>query len=100
MFFFISSPRHPDLPPCAWLSSLSFSSELILSKKELDLLYDALAPVADERLSFLAVPLLVVFSTVPFASGSDKPSAMGEPDAMASLMRSSLLNFAFAVSKS
>jgi hypothetical protein len=73
----------------------------MLSKNDVDLLYACVA-VMPGRLSFLPSPFVV--------AGVDAPSGplivlagvspSGDPDAIASLIRSSLLNLALADSKS
>jgi hypothetical protein len=69
----------------------------MLSKNELDLLYASVA--MGGRLSFLFSPF-VAASIAPFIIPSSPGSAIGDPDAIASFIISSLLNLAFADSKS
>lgn len=71
----------------------------MLSKKDVDLLYPA--PAVD-RLSFLfgVTPEVVLASAVSVAAFSSDSPIGGDPEAIASLIRSSLLNLAFADSKS
>jgi hypothetical protein len=73
----------------------------MLSKKDVDLLYACVAEIPG-RLSFLPSPFAVVGAGALSVPSAVVPgvSPIGEPEAMASLMRSSLLNLAFADSKS
>ena len=101
MFFLNSSVRtclafaRPSVP-----SSRSFASDEILSKNDADLLYAGV--VVRGMLSFLFGAVLAVPSASPTVSvvESSDPTTGGDPDAIASLIRSSLLNLAFADSKS
>src|SRR3569833_153046 len=87
MFFRCSSPRH-SRPPGFWppFSALSLDSLEMLSKNDRDLLYAS------------AGTAVLVLSLAPSRDPLGA-SPSGEP-AMASLTRSSLLNFALADSKS
>ena len=73
----------------------------MLSKNDEDLLYACVAVVC-ERLSFLLSLFTVAGVGAPLAPSVvlSAVSSVGEPDAKASLIMSSLLNLAFANSKS
>jgi len=105
--FFLRSSLLNSCPPSLRDSSRSFSSDEILSKKLVLLLYEAAAgmitsPFSDSAglstssVPFAAWPLVAVLEV----GGAAMSPPSGEPDAMASLARSCLLNFAFADSKS
>ena len=101
MFLLYSSPLTARPPRAALPSSRSFASLEMLSKKDDFLSYAC----SDEmgRLSFRETPLVngSAVSAVPLREvGVSEVSAIGDPVAMASLIMSSLLNLAFAVSKS
>ena len=73
----------------------------MLSKNDEDLLYACVAELF-VRLSFLPSPFAVVGVGAPSGLSMVLPgvSPIGEPEAIASLIMSSLLNLAFADSKS